>query len=237
MTRRPFWVRSVSAGPVVGEASNWIIRTLVKDRPAAMGSFSAYLSLLAAGHIPHGMHAHDEEEIIVLLLGHLDVHTPHLSRRIGPGSFFFHSPGDEHTHRSVGPESAVFLVFKWRSWEFAANTQPEAALPLFDADDLKAWPDRAGIHRQRVCEGLSLANGGMLVADAIRIAPRTGYPAHSHDHDLMLILLRGQMNALGHVTSAPAVVYYPAGTPHALSALRQDPIDMLAFEFHQPSSR
>ena len=72
-----------------------------------------------------------------------------------------------------------------------------------------------------MCENQPLANGGRLVVDAIRLTPQTGFPLHSHEHDLMLVLLRGQMHGLGHITSAPAVIYYPAGTPHGLEPLQR----------------
>lgn len=235
MNKRPFWVRSASSEGAEARTPGWTIKTLKGNYPGFMGVVSAYYSALSRAQTPHDMHSHAEEEILVVLSGELAVLTAERHTRIGPGSFFYVPPGAVHTIQSVGLGSTDFLVFKWTS-QSAAHTRPEATVFLFGADALGPWTQDAGIHRQRVCKDQPLANGGRLVAEAICLAPRTGYPAHSHDHDLMLILLRGQMHALGHTTSAPAIIYYPAGTVHGLAPLNPDPIDMLAFEFHRPSS-
>jgi quercetin dioxygenase-like cupin family protein len=210
-----------------------MVKTLIAHYPGHMGALSAYYSILSAGHVPHEIHAHDEEEIIVLLSGKLDVLTPTRSYRIGPGSFIFHPPGDRHSIRSVGPAAAAFFIFKW-TWENAARTRTGATLLLHNAAEARPRADQAGMQRRRVCEDRPLAQGGRLVADAIHIAPRAGYPAHSHEHDLLLVLLHGRLHGLGHVASAPAAIYYPAGTLHGCACVSADPIDMLAFEFHAP---
>ncbi len=234
MNKRRFWIRSASPEWAEGMTSPWTIKTLMGNYPGYMGQISAYHSVLSAGHMPHEINAHDEEELIVILSGELDVLTPERSHRIVPGGFAHLPPRDLHAVRSAGPESTGFLVFKW-TWQNAAHTRPDATPFLFDGDELASRVDQDGIHRRRVCESQPLANGGRLVAETIRLAPQVGYPAHSHDHDLMLILLRGHMHALGHLTCAPAIVYYPAGTPHGLAPLSPDPIEMIAFEFHRPS--
>lgn len=233
MIKRRFWVRSASPQLAEGMTSGWTIKGLMGNYPGYMGQISAYHSVLSAGHMPHEINAHDEEELIVMLSGRLDVLTPARSHRIGPGGFVHLPPRDLHAVRSAGPESTGFLVFKW-TWQNAARTRPEATPFLFDGDGFDRLTDQGGIQRRRVCESQPLANGGRLVVETIRLAPHVGYSAHSHDHDLMLILLRGHMHALGHITCGPAIVYYPAGTPHGLAPLSPDPIEMIAFEFHRP---
>ncbi len=66
------------------------------------------------------------------------------------------------------------------------------------------------------------------------MVPKTGYPVHSHDYDLLLVLTHGRLEGLGHLSEAPAVIYYPAGTPHGAAPTGVELTRMIAFEFHPP---
>ncbi len=233
MTRRPFWVRSAVAdgGSLLGEG--WTVRTLKKDFPGYMGVVSAYVSTLEAGCIPHEIHHHDDEEIFVLLNGELDLLTPDGTHHLGTGSIVYHPPGQQHTIRGASAERAEFLVFKWLRPGLARARSADRAL-VSDASGRSPWSEAGGIRRHRAWEPHPLAAGGTLVADIIEIPAQTGYPVHAHDHDLLLVLLQGQLCGVGHTTQAPAVVYYPAGTPHGASPSNPDPIHLIAFEFHRP---
>ncbi|MDS3861608.1 cupin domain-containing protein [Thermosynechococcaceae cyanobacterium BACA0444] len=227
-----YWVRSVPPVPLSHLESSWGIKPLYQDYPGLMGTLSTYYSVLAPGHIPHEIHTHDDEEIIVLLAGELDILAPDHRVPIGPGSFFHHPPHDPHTIEAVGSEVACFLVFKWKS-ELKPQTSETAEFFLFNAQDLPPWDQQKGFQLQVLCENQPLTNGGTLKVGLIHLAPNQGYPPHSHDHDLMLVLLHGEMKALGHNTNAPAVIYYPARTLHALAPVSPAPITIIEFEFHR----
>ncbi len=232
MSRPLFWVRSLPQRGVEEPEIGWSIRPLLKNYLGLMGNLCVYDSLLDVNQIPHELHAHTAAEIIVLLSGCLDIIGPENRVRVcGAGSFFHHPPGDWHTLQSVGPEAARFLVFKW-SRDVPSQELVKASTLIFDARSWQRGIEQSGIQRYRPSEAQPLENGGKLVTEVIRIAPATGYPVHAHDHDLVLILLRGQMLGLGHDTCAPAIIYYPAGMPHALAPTSPEPIDLLAFEFH-----
>jgi mannose-6-phosphate isomerase-like protein (cupin superfamily) len=231
MMERRFWVRSLSSELAADATSPWTIRGLIEKYPGAMGRMSAFHMALVAGHQPHPIQVHDEEELLINLSGELELLTPERTHRMGPGGFAFLPPGDPHMARAVGPEFAVFLVLKW-TWQ-NPQARPVARTLVLHGHEFDRVTDQGGIYRRRMCEDQPLANGGRLVVEAIRMMPRTGFPVHVHDdHDLMLVLLRGQMHGLGHVTSAPAVIYYSAKTPHGLEPLNPDVVEMIAFEFH-----
>lgn len=236
MSRPLFWVRSLPQRGVEKSEIGWSIRHLIKNYRGLMGSLCVYDSQLGVDQIPHELHSHTGAEIIVLLSGRLDIIGPENRVRVcAAGSFFHHPPGDWHTLQSVGPEAARFLVFKW-SRDVPSQEGVKASTLIFDAHLWQPANEQLGIQRHRPSEDQPLENGGKLVTEIIRIAPGTGYPVHAHDHDLMLIILRGSLDGLGHQTRVPAVIYYPAGTPHALAPTSLEPIDHLAFEFHSPLS-
>ena len=230
MMERRFWVRSIPAGLEASAVSPWTIKPMIWEYPGLMGRISGFYSVLVAGHQPHPIRSHDQEELIVCLSGELDVLTSGRTDRLGPGGFVYLPPEDRHAIRAVGPESPIFLVFKWE-WQ-NPQARPEAAPFVVDGHGFDRVTDQGGIYRRRVCENQPLAGGGRLVAETIRMMPMTGFPAHTHEHDLMLVLFRGRMHGLGHVTTAPAVIYYSANTPHGLEPLNPDPVEMIAFEFH-----
>ena len=233
MIKRRFWVRSAPSQWREGLSGPWIIRGLIGNYPGYMGQISAFVSSLEGGHFPHRLEAHDEEELLVNLSGGLEWLTGERTYQLGPGAVVHVPPQDRHRIRAIGPEPAEFLVFKW-TWQNLLGTRPDATTFILEGHGFDRASDQTGIHRRRVCENQPLANGGRLIVDAIRITPQTGYPLHAHEHDLMLVLLSGQMHGLGHITSAPAVIYYPAGTMHGLQPVSADPIEMIAFEFHRP---
>ncbi|MBW4621248.1 MAG: cupin domain-containing protein [Cyanosarcina radialis HA8281-LM2] len=231
-----FWVRSIPNLTAEEQTSDWTIKTLFKDYPGIMGKISAYYSVLRSGSIPHEIHSHHEEEIMVLLSGHLDIISPANRLRVGPGSFFHHPPGDWHTIQSVGVESAAFLVFKW-TWETTEQTEEKANFFCFHADRLAPWDDRQNIQFQQVCSSQPLANGGRLAVNFCHFLPESGYPAHKHEHDLIVVLLNGELHGMGHTNSAPALIYYPAGTIHGMSPHNRDEVNMLEFQFHGSPTR
>ena len=231
MTHRFFWIRSAShtadpAGPVMS------IRALKSDYPGFMGTFSAFTAILRAASTPHEMHTHREEEQIVVLSGELDVIVGDETHRLGPGGFCHFPAGSRHAVSSAGPEDTAFLVFKW-TWQPGSGSPAKTSPVFFTGKALEPWKEQPGIQRQRICQNASLANGATLSAEFIRAGAHSGYPDHSHDHDLMLILLRGRLHGLHPAASAPAVIYYPAKTPHMMAPLHPEPTEMIALEFHR----
>ena len=230
--RRPFWVRTVPPGGGIS-ASGWSITPLLRDYPGFMGTLSLYHATLPPGRMPHEIHAHREEEIEVLLSGELDVITPEQTTRIGPGSFFYHPPGQAHTIRSVGEAAATLFLLRWSCPEQAL---PDAALSsfLFDAARLPPWPSLPHMQRQEVCAGLPLANGGRLEVHAATSPAHAGCKLHTDPYDVMIVLLEGRVVCLGHDTTAPAAIYYPAGVVHGHAATSDLAMRALHLQFYKP---
>ena len=227
---RPFWIRSAPTPDPVGPAIT--IRALKGNYPGLMGTFSAYTAILRASSSPHELHTHREEEQIVVLSGELDVFVEDQTDRLGPGGFCHFPSGSGHAISAVGPEDTAFLVFKW-SWESTSGSPAKTVPVLFTAKVLEPWTEQRGVQRHRICQAKSLANGATLTAEFIRVGPHSGYPGHTHDHDLLLVLLRGQLHGFHPPASAPAIIYYPAKTPHMMAPLHPEPTEMIALEFHR----
>jgi len=134
MGRPHFWVRTLTDSHVDQPENGWEVNALLKDYRGVMGNLDVYVSRLSVNQIPHEIHSHAEEEIIVLLSGHLDILSHDGRVGLGPGSFFHHPPGDLHTIQSVGPETACFMVMKW-SWGAPLQEYAKAKTLIYNASN------------------------------------------------------------------------------------------------------
>jgi quercetin dioxygenase-like cupin family protein len=235
--RRPFWSRSAVSDVAMVRHDGWAYRVLKWEFPGTMGILSAYVVTLDSGCSPHVVHNHLEEEIVVPLTGSVDIVLPgSATRPIGTRNMTFHAHGNQHTYRGGSEQEGHFVVLKWLV-PGLTDLPPDNVVLVTDIDtDSGDWTESGGIRRRRIWDKVPLAAGGHLTAEEVEMAPKTGYPVHTHEHDLLLVLTHGQLTGLGHVTDAPAVIYYPAGTPHGAAASSLDVIRMFAFEFHPAKS-
>lgn len=233
MNKRPFWIRTLpEVAPEIPEDRDLIAGCLISAYPSLTGQLTAFYLALRTGNMAHELHAHDDGEIVILLEGHLDVVLGPDRLPMIPGSFYYNPPHVMHTVQSVGAKPAVFLALRF---DLGSIPQPVAEVTTFmhDPSVIQPWADGAGAERNRLVEGHRLACGGHLSVDRVRIAPYSGYPLHTHDHDVLYVLLKGALHGLGHITPAPALMYYPAAAVHGVSSESPESLDMLVFEFHR----
>lgn len=231
--QRKFWIRSI-ASPTQTTANTGLQMTpLVRNYAALMGSLAAYHGSLAGGELAHPLHAHDEEEIEVLLTGALEVITPERTVRIGPGSYHYHPPGVLHTIRSVGPEPATFFLLRWRSW--GANAARAVFQPdVFDAATLASWVTKPGAQVQPVGTTLELVNGCRLETVAVSLPENSKGRLHTDPYDSLTVLLTGSWVGQCFEARAPALIFYPHAVPHGFSTPSGGPSLALCFKFYPP---
>lgn len=234
MKKRLFWTRSLPKPPADDPTVPWwVSRALIIDYPTPPGLLSIFLSTLRPGRMPHDIHTHAAAELMVLLDGDMDVISDQATRRMGPGSFFYADPNRMHTMTCLGSTPARFVVLKWKPHPHAAlpDTPPPPELPwlTFDAVSLPAWDGEQALN---ICPAHPLPYGGKLRVNMLRVEPNSRCDAHRHDHDVLLVLLQGALAGASHASTAPAIVYYPAGTAHHLAPQNGNTVLALAFEFH-----
>jgi len=83
---------------------------------------SCHVSVLSQSYTPHPPHKHIEEEILIMLSGEADLlivesePLPVVKRyRLQCGSFVYYPAYQLHSIYNPGPQSATYLMFKWRS--------------------------------------------------------------------------------------------------------------------------
>lgn len=213
-------------------------REVYFDAPTATSAeFSVYAFFLPVGETPLQPHKHAEDELIVPIESKLDVLTTDsrgpLTEHVSPGKVVFNAAEQTHAISRLSDERASYLVLKWKS----RAPQPfEAALgsAVFDFHKLHRHQLKGEMRpfkADTIFEGATRSLR-KLHSHASTLAPGAGYPEQEDPIDIAMVLVRGQVETLGQQASAPAVLFYPAGRPHGLQNVGDEPAQYVVFEFH-----
>jgi uncharacterized cupin superfamily protein len=197
-------------------------------------ALSCHVSALAPGQCPHAPHVHAEEELLIMLRGEASLVLPndpagHGERRLMPGQFVYYPANFPHTLRAVGTSPANYLMFKWRgrrrSGRDRLGFQHVDRLMPSPGGQPRAFESQLLFERSTGCLGALHTHFSVL-------APGGGYAAHVDDHDVVIVLVEGEVETLGQGVHAPAVIHYAAGELHGIRNPGSDPARYLVVEFH-----
>jgi quercetin dioxygenase-like cupin family protein len=199
---------------------------------------SCHVSALAQGHSPHLPHTHPEEEILIMLAGEADLILPQFpssggrrDMRLTPGQFVYYPAHFPHTLRAVTAQPANYLMFKWRgTWGSRRNRMP---FGRFDAADFTGAPGAARpLHSATVFEAPTKWLG-RLQAHVSTMAPGGGFEPHIDEHDAAIVVLQGEIEALGHRVRAHGLILFVAGHLHGIHNPGSRPALYVVFEFNR----
>jgi uncharacterized RmlC-like cupin family protein len=197
-----------------------------------------HFSVLKAGKIPHELHQHWEEEVLIpvaseveiLRADRLDATDPEVDR-IGPGQFVYHPTGQAHTILGVEPGPSTYLVVRWAN---AADVPERAAVQpsIFDYRPAhQTNTEGEGFATKLLFEGPT-AHLDKLHAHASTLQPGAGYDAHADAYDVVILLLEGTVETIGQRVSAPSVIVYSAHDPHGMTNPGDVPAKYVVLELH-----
>ncbi len=229
------WVRRIEFPE--GELTSRHMESLVDEPTATSAHFRARADFLPPGRVSLRPHKHVDDELIVPLEGELEVlltdsHGP-WKERIGPGKFVFNAANQPHGLSSSSDKRASYLVFKWEG----RNPKPFEAEVRSDVlnfgkahrHHLKDPPER--FEADTIFEGPT-RHLRKLHSHASTLMPGAGYDPQEDDMDIAMVLVRGKVETLGEQVEAPAMFFYPAGHPHGLRNVGEEPAQYIVFEFH-----
>ena len=112
------WRRHLSF-PLQLDSQNYLSHNIFLGPTPNLRTLDCHYTVLAEGQTPHPPHVHDEEEIILPLVGDVDIiraaaagSTETQEERIGFGRFVYHTSKLPHTIRAVGPGPSGYLVVR-----------------------------------------------------------------------------------------------------------------------------
>jgi mannose-6-phosphate isomerase-like protein (cupin superfamily) len=225
-------IQAIDALQYKWRKSGWRSGSVFKSVDAQT-MLTSHVSILQKGSTPHEPHIHEDEELLILLSGEVDIIRGNngntFSERLKPGSFVYHPAYQSHTLTSVGPGPATYLMFKWKG---EAKQQGE---PILNAGTFDIWQGtkkyRSGWRRivQIQSPTLYLMR---LNAHLSILSIAGGYEPHADPYDVAIVVLSGQVKTLGHQIGPNCVVFYPANQVHGMKNVGNEKAVYLVFEFH-----
>ncbi len=225
--------------PLQLDSQNRLMYSIFRGTTPNLGSLDCHYTVLAEGQTPHPPHVHDDEEIILPLVGKVDIMRAAAAdsaetqdERIGSGRLVYHASRLPHTIRAVGPGPSGYLVLRWSAP--TGEETPDGAVPAQSFDFgkvLAAEPaPTEGRSRTLIFEGPTRLLR-RLHAHASFAQPGEGSAPHQDPHDVAVIVLEGAVETTSGRVEAPGVIFHPAGRTHFLRSVGRQPARYLAIEF------
>jgi quercetin dioxygenase-like cupin family protein len=196
-----------------------------------------HVSALAHGHCPHPPHQHTDEEVLVLLRGEVEIILPREGappneqrRRLTQGQFAYYPRDYPHTLATLSREPANYVMLKW----YRRRGEHKPTLPFSVQDACAATPAAPatqGFRSRQLLVGRTeyLARFESHVST---LAPGRGYEPHEDRHDVIIIMLEGEVETRGHRLTPHDMIVHAAGVPHGMRNTGDREARYLVFEFH-----
>jgi quercetin dioxygenase-like cupin family protein len=219
------------------ETNGWKPCPIFNGITPGIQNLSCHASVLNKDYSPHLPHTHEEEEILLLLWGEVDLvlpdrKEPNVNQRIRlkPGEFVYYPAHFAHTLQTTSETSANYLMFKWRG-DRTKNESPLAFVHFNLFDSINASEIKDGFCPRLLFEGLTVYLR-KLHSHTSTLAPGAGYDRHIDDYDVAIIVLEGEVETLGKRVGPHSVIFYRAGEPHGMRNLGESIAKYVVFEFH-----
>lgn len=221
------------------DGESWAPSYFFYGRAGASIKLSGHASVLAPGHCPHEPHSHAEEEILMVLDGEADLLLPEGAgaggdrvRRLVAGRFVYYPAWFPHSLRARGDSPTNYLMFKWVARHRGTGTPMGFCEHGSGAVDCGPGAGN-GLRCGLVFEG-STSHLRKLHCHVSAIGPGAGYEPHVDEHDVVIVVMEGQIETLGSRAAPCDVVLCPAGRPHGIRNAGQTTARYVVFEFHGP---
>lgn len=217
-------------------SKNRLSYSIFLDATPNLDSLDCHYTVLADGQTPHPPHVHDDEEIIIPLVGEVDIlraaaadSSETRDERIGFGRLVYHQSRLPHTIRAVGPGPSGYLVLRWSAPAIAGT--PDGAVPS-QSYDLGPVP---GAGTQPLSKTLIFEGPTQLLsrlhAHASFARLGEGSAPHQDAHDVAVVVLEGAVETTSGRVEAPGIIFHPAGRTHFLRSVGAQPARYIAIEF------
>lgn len=212
--------------------ATWRPYPIFAGSTAGMKTLSCHVSALRPGYSPHPPHAHEEEEILIVLCGEVDISIPDETpdrRRLSAGELVYYPAEFPHTIEAVGESVANYLMFKWNS----AHPKREASSLPFHRIDVHARTAEGGegFVPRLAFEGPT-RHLAKLHCHTSTLSPGAGYDPHADPYDVAILILEGEVETLGERFGPFTVLFHAAGDAHGIRNPGDVPARYVVFEFH-----
>lgn len=216
------------------EKTGWKPHAVFKGRARNVRRLACHASSLMPGHSPHPPHRHDEEEFLLVLAGEIDLILPKKKskrQRMRAGDFVYYPAGFPHSLEAAGAVPADYLMLKWSNRHQRIGTAKLGFQAGSAAAAVFSGCSEGGFSPSLCFEGPTRYLNKLQV-HLSNIIPGGGYAAHHDNHDVVIVVLEGEVETLGRRVKPHGVIYYAAGEPHGMHNPGPVPARYLVVEFH-----
>lgn len=219
------------------EDSGWKPYPLFRGFTKGMHDLSCHASVLTQNNCPHPPHAHQEEELLLLLSGEVDLILPNAQSCEGnqtihlkPGRFVCYPSQFPHTLQTTSEAPANYLMFKWSAG--TKKKQSELAFgeySMFNPQDEREV--KSGFTTRLVFESPTRYLRRLHCHTSL-LTPGAGYEPHADKYDVSIVVLEGEVETIGQRVGPYGVIFYAAGKPHGMRNPGSAVAKYIVFEFH-----
>src|SRR5690606_29203572 len=131
-----------------------------------------------------------------------------------PGAFAYYPSGQYHTIENASAAPITYVMFKWRAVSEEQDAEPLGA-GFFHFCHLTQPPDN-GRRGREVLLSKPTHQLSKLHAHLTHMPPGGGYSPHVDAHDVLILVLTGEIEVAGQATGPHGIIYCSAGHPHGL---------------------
>jgi XRE family transcriptional regulator, regulator of sulfur utilization len=91
------------------------VRDFFRSRTATLEELELHVTTLNARQTSHAPHTHENEEVVIVKEGRLEVFANGETRTVGPGAVVFMASNQPHGVRNAGDGPVTYHVINWRS--------------------------------------------------------------------------------------------------------------------------
>ncbi len=216
------------------EKTGWKPHAVFKGRARNVRRLASHASSLMPGCSPHPPHRHEEEEFLLVLAGEIDLILPkekNNRQRMKAGDFVYYPAGFPHSLEAAGTVPANYLMLKWKN-PHRKNRRSNLTFRQGSSEAAVFSGCAEGGFSPSLCfEGVTRYLNKLHV-HLSTIVPGGGYAAHHDDHDVVIIVLEGEVETIGRRVKPHGVIYYASGEPHGMHNPGTVPARYLVVEFH-----
>jgi mannose-6-phosphate isomerase-like protein (cupin superfamily) len=230
-------VRSFAEPLKENAEAGWEHHAIFRGSTPAIDMMSCHAAVLSAGCSPHPPHAHNDEELLIVLDGEAELliadrpeYEGARAVRVTPGDFAYYPAQQHHTIRNPANSPVTYMMFRWNR-HTPARLQPQLPTKLFRAPPAPEPQQGKGFSTRRFVEGPThwLRK---LHCHTTRLEAGAGYAAHADDYDVAILVRSGRVRTLGREVGPGGFIYYPAGEIHGMQNVGNEPAMYIVFEFH-----
>lgn len=230
-------IRSLDHEAKADPAKSWQPFNLFCGRSAGLDFMSCHAAMLRPGFTPHVPHAHQDEELLIVLDGEAELliaDRPEVAGaqpiRVKAGDFAYYPAFQHHTIRNLADRPVHYLMFRWNRAEAEAPSGRLKALFVHDPTPAEAVAGR-GFTMRTVFEGRTQWLR-KLHCHSTRLEAGAGYAPHADAYDVAILVQSGRVRTLGREAGPGELIYYPAGEVHGMRNVGDEPAHYLVFEWH-----